>query len=272
MKSKARTASILKSAFLDASVTGFPTFDLSELNVSTDLEFQPPTNLRLGHLVEKVVSELIKSSSNYKVVYENVQLIEDKKTIGELDFIIEDRHTKQLIHLELAYKFYLFDPSISSNPINNWIGPNRNDTLKEKLEKLKDKQFPLLYHSCAKTTLNDIVINEIDQALCFLVSLFIPYEYKARFSPVYEKAIKGYYINLETFIGFDHSEKFYYVPSKKEWGMDPSENELWTDFDGVEKQIKICIKEKQAPLCWRKYKDDYLAFFVVWWGELMVDG
>jgi hypothetical protein len=35
--------------------------------------------------------------------------------------------------MELAYKFYLFDPSISSEPINNWIG-NRNDSLQEKLE------------------------------------------------------------------------------------------------------------------------------------------
>jgi hypothetical protein len=35
--------------------------------------------------------------------------------------------------MELAYKFYLFDPSISSEPINNWIGPNRN-SLQEKLE------------------------------------------------------------------------------------------------------------------------------------------
>jgi hypothetical protein len=49
-------------------------------------------------------------------LYENIQVIEDKKTIGEIDFIIEDKNTKQVIHMELAYKFYL-DPSISSEPI-----------------------------------------------------------------------------------------------------------------------------------------------------------
>jgi hypothetical protein len=65
-------------------------------------------------------------------LYENIQVIEDKKTIGEIDFIIEDKNTKQVIHMELAYKFYLFDPSISSEPINNWIGPNRDDSLQEK--------------------------------------------------------------------------------------------------------------------------------------------
>ena len=264
MKTKSRISSILNASNLDFSITGLQTFDLSELNVVTDLEFQLPTNLRLGHLAEKIVSEFIKASTNFKVLYENVQIIEDKKTIGEIDFIIEDKNKKQLIHMELAYKFYLFDPNISSEPINNWIGPNRKDSLKEKLEKTKRKQFPLLYNDYAKSQF-DIAIDEVSQALCLLVSLFIPYEYKGNFNPVYEKAIKGYYLNMEAFIGFDNSEKTYYIPPKKEWGMDPSENEIWTDFNGVEKHINTCIKEKQAPLCWQKNKGTYSAFFIVWW-------
>lgn len=265
MKTKSRIASILKANTLDFSITGLQTFSLSELNLVTELDFQLPTNLRLGHLAEIIVSELIKSSTNYKVLYENVQLIEDKKTIGEIDFIIKNKNTRQLIHMELAYKFYLFDPKNSSEPINNWIGPNRNDSLKEKLEKVKNKQFPLLYHNSAKSKFNEIEIGEASQALCLLVSLFIPYEYRGSFSSIYEKAIKGYYLNIEKFISFDHSEKNYYLPSKKEWGMTPSENENWTDFNGIEKYINTSIKEKQAPLCWQKYKDSYLAFFIVWW-------
>jgi hypothetical protein len=265
MKNKSRIASILKANSLDFSITGLPSFNLSELNLTSDLEFQLPTNIRLGHLVEKIVSELIKSSANYRVLYENAQVIEDKKTIGEVDFIIEEVSTNQIIHMELAYKFYLYDPNISSEPINNWIGPNRNDSLKEKLERLKRKQFPLLYHNCAEAKFSTIEISEASQALCLLVSLFIPYEFKASFSSIYVKAIKGYYMNLEIFISLDNSEKFYYIPSKKEWGMDPSENEIWTNFNGIEKYIGTSIKEKQAPLCWQKHNDSYLALFIVWW-------
>jgi hypothetical protein len=265
MKTKSRIASILKASNLDFSITGLPTFNLLELNLLSDLEFQLPSNLRLGHLVEKIVSELIKSSTNYKVLYENIQVIENKKTIGEIDFIIAANNTKQVIHLEVAYKFYLFDPNISSEPINNWIGPNRNDSLKEKLEKVSSKQFPLLYHKGAKSKLNNIEIDKASQALCLLASLFIPYEYKANFSPSYKKAIKGYYLNIQTFISLDSSEKTYYIPSKKEWGMDPAENEIWSDFNGVEKYINTSIKEKKAPLCWQKHKESYLAFFIVWW-------
>mgnify|MGYP000175939740 CR=1 FL=1 len=95
MKTKSRIESILKTNSLDFSITGLPTFNLSELDLITDLEFQLPTNIRLGHLAEKIVSELIKSSSNYKVLYENIQVIDGKKTIGEIDFIIEDNKLKQ---------------------------------------------------------------------------------------------------------------------------------------------------------------------------------
>jgi len=265
MNTKSRIASIVKANSLDAAVSGLHTFHLSELILQNEVEFQLPTNIRLGHLAEKIVAELIKSSVNYKLLYENIQIIEDGKTIGEIDFIIQNKIEKKVIHLELAYKFYLFDPSISTEPIDNWIGPNRNDSLVEKLDKLKRKQFPLLYHRCTASNLSTINMDNVSQALCLLVSLFIPYEFKAKLSPVYEKAIKGYYLNLETFISLNVKEKTYYLPSKKEWGMDASENEIWTDYKGVENQINTNIKEKQALLCWQKYKETYLSFFITWW-------
>ena len=265
MNTKSRIDSILKANSLDFSITGLQSFKLSELQLEPDLDFHLPTNIRLGHLVEKIVSELIKSSANFKVLYENIQIIENKKTIGEIDFIIEEINTKQVIHLELAYKFYLLDPSISSELINNWIGPNRNDSLREKLEKLKSKQLPLLYDNCTKAKFNDIAIDEVSQAICLCVSLFIPYEFKGNISSIYDKAIRGYYLNLETFTHLDNSSKGYHLPSKKEWGMGPSENEIWTDFQGIEKTIHTIIKGKQSPLCWQKHRGSYISFFIVWW-------
>ena len=271
MNTKSRIESILNASILDSSITGLPSFNLSNLNLGKDkgkgkhLDFQLPSNIRLGHLAEKIFSRLIAASSNYRVLYENIQLIEDKKTIGEIDFIIEEVSSNQVTHVELAYKFYLYDPTISEEPLKNWIGPNRNDSLNEKLEKLKSKQLPILYHDSAQGRLNNMVIEEATQAICLLVSLFIPYEYKASFSPVYEKAIKGFYLNIETFSSLDNSEKSYHLPKKTEWGMDPAGNEVWTDFSGVEESINAGIRGKQAPLCWMKDGGVYSTFFIVWW-------
>ena len=265
MNTKSRITSLLKTATLDSAVTGFPTFDLSRLELPTVLDFELPTNLRLGHLAEKIVSHLIQSSMNYKVVYENIQILEQLKTIGELDFIIEDIENNQLIHLELAYKFYLFDPSISTQTTYNWIGPNRNDSLMEKLDKLKTKQFPLLYHPCTASQLADVDVKTVSQALCLLVSLFVPYDFNPILPPVYQKAIKGYYLNLETFISLDCADKSYFLPSKTAWGIDPQENEMWYDYHTIKDQLAVNMSEKQAPLCWQKQKGNYIAFFIVWW-------
>jgi hypothetical protein len=265
MNTYQRIKSILKATNLDSSITGLKTFNLSNLNLPIEPDFQLPNNLRLGHLSEKVVSELIKSSTNYTVLYENAQLIEDKRTLGEIDFILEEHDTNQLIHMELAYKFYLFDPSISSEEIKNWIAPNRNNSLTGMLEKLKKKQFPLLYHKSAKAKLKNIDINEATQALCLLVSLFIPYESNSSFSPAYTQVIKGYYLNMDTFISLDDSAKSYYIPQKKEWGMDPADNETWTDFKGIEEGMRTSIGEERALLCWQKQEDSYSTFFITWW-------
>ena len=88
MNNTSRITSILRASGLDFSITGFQSFNLSKLNLRTDFDFHLPTNLRLGHLAEKIVSSLITSSKNYKVLYENTQLTENKRTIGEIDFIV----------------------------------------------------------------------------------------------------------------------------------------------------------------------------------------
>ncbi|MGB6034682.1 MAG: DUF1853 family protein, partial [Cryomorphaceae bacterium] len=201
----------------------------------------------------------------FDMVDENIQIIEEKRTIGELDFVVKEIDKERLIHIELAYKFYLLDPSISAEPINNWIGPNRNDSLKEKLQKLKRKQFPLLSHPHVKTRLNEIEINDVSQALCLLASLYIPYESKMDLSPAYAEAVKGYYLDLETLSKLDSSTKTYHLPLKKEWGMDPADNEIWANFKDVEEVLVKSLSEKQARLCWQKDGDTYSEFFIVWW-------
>lgn len=265
LANQARIKSILKSETLATAVTSCPTFHLSQLQLSPIPNFELPGNLRLGHLVEKSVAELIKCSNNYKLLFENIQILNGKKTIGELDFIIQETTTNQLIHLELAYKFYLFAPSISSEQKNNWIGPNRNDSLVEKLDKLKQKQFPLLYHECTKKALDTLPIKDIQQQLCLLASLYIPYNYKGEIVTDYQKAIKGYYISFNRLSSIQTTEKKYYIPAKKEWGIHPSENKIWLNYAELQEKIEASIKEKQAVLCWENDKGIYSELFIVWW-------
>lgn len=265
MNKLARILSILNCHHLESSVTGFPSFDLSSLHLSAELSTELPDNLRLGHLAERIVSTLINSSDNYRVLFENIQIVDEGRTIGELDFIIESLVQKTQTHLELAYKFYLFDPRISSMEINYWIGPNRNDSLSEKLDKLKSKQFPLLYNKSTAERLKGIEVDKLNQALCFLVSLYIPYEFKASLSPEFQGGLKGYYLDKQTFDQLNTKEKLYCLPPKTEWGMDPSHNKEWKGYDELNQVITTILDGGQAVLCWQKLKEEYLEFFIVWW-------
>ena len=265
MNSKQRIRSIREAKTLDTSITGFPTFELSQLELNTDLDFQLPINLRLGHLVERIVSRLVNASSNYKLLYENLQIRNNEKTIGELDFIIQEYSSGQTLHVELAYKFYLYDPSISDQMINNWIGPNRKDSLIEKLVKLKRHQFPLLFMNNTRTRVKEIEIDKTEQALCLVALLFIPYKSEAKFNIEYKRNIKGYYLDVETFRALNHSGCKYCIPDKRAWGIEPATNKVWYNLDDMQQRIDSVLEEKQSLLCWRKEKETYTQFFVVWW-------
>ncbi len=229
------------------------------------MDFSLPGNLRLGHMVERIVSELIKRSENYRLLHENVQLFDGKQTIGEIDFILKELTTGKLLHMEFAYKFYLFDPDISSEIIKNWIGPNRKDSLVEKLEKLAQRQFPLLFHDALKSALWELSPKDIHQAACILSSLYVPYQCRLDFDPAYKDSIRGYYLNLDAFSALHDPRKRYYIPVKLQWGMDPSSNKNWEDFASTKRVLQQCMMEKQAQLCWQNQEGAYSQFFVVWW-------
>ena len=234
-----------------------------ELPSIPDLDL--PNNLRLGHLAEKVVAGLIKASTNYTLLRENIQIIQGNDTVGELDFIVQEASTKAVTHVELAYKFYLFDPSRSENPLAGWIGPNRNDSLAEKLNKLKLKQLPLLYHASAKTLFPEVEISQVSQALCLLATLYIPCGYSRSFGESITKAIKGYYLTFGKFKTLNTIRKGYYIPSKKEWGIEPATNKQWAPLEEVEPIISSQIAEKRAVLIWQKNQKEYTSFFITWW-------
>lgn len=265
MNTKLRIESVLNSVSLPSSITGLDTFELSELTLSHDLDFSLPNDLRLGHLIEQIVSQLVQSSSNFQLHHHGVQFKEGNKTIGEIDLIIQDNVTQQVSHIELAYKFYLLDPSISDRELNNWIGPNRNDSLHEKLAKTKNKQFPLLHGDLSQSELRSLKVEEVSQKLCLLASLFIPFGFEGQIGDGYRKAVKGYYLNWESFQQQHHSNRLYHLPPKKEWGMDPSDKSIWLNYSEIQGTIEKSMEESRSVLCWAKAEGSFSTFFITFW-------
>lgn len=101
---------------------------------------------RLGARFEALWRYFFDHHSFYQVLAANLQINVNGRTLGALDFLLEDGFSQHIIHLELAVKFYLYFPPsgpVDSVDLSQWIGPNPDDNLQLKLDHLRYHQLPL---------------------------------------------------------------------------------------------------------------------------------
>ena len=221
----------------------------------------------LGKRVERFFEYQIRHSKHYDLKISNLQVIANKQTLGELDFIVEEKNTRQLIHIELVYKFYVYDPGFKEE-LARWIGPNRKDSLLEKVNRLKTKQLPLLQKKATQQILNGYHISttSIEQQVCYKASLFIPRNLKNKnFLSINNDCIVGFWIHFEEFTAKQFDQAQFYSPGKQFWPVDPSKNELWFSYSKIFPQIESFIQQQRSPLVWMKSGEHYEKFFIVWW-------
>ncbi|MGI9533069.1 DUF1853 family protein [Lutimonas sp.] len=243
-------------------------FGLEQLTIPSKslLEFNGliPDNLLLGKRVEQFVISELEQMVKVQILLSNKQIQNGTTTVGEIDCLLMQDGVP--IHLEIVFKFYLYDPSIGKNEIEHWIGPNRNDTLKKKLAKLAEKQFPLLHNPYTKPLLNSLGIeaNKVKQRVCFKAQLFTPYKTKIDYKLVNKECLRGFYVHHSRMEQFETCE--FFIPNKFDWLQDVHNGVDWLPFDTYMKVIRRLIQNNKAPLCWIKFPDGSLQkFFVVWW-------
>lgn len=225
-------------------------------------------NTVLGKRVEQFFKAAIEADENFKVVANNIQIQNDKRTLGELDFILKDLKTFKLFHIELMYKYYVYDPLIPVE-MERWIGPNRNDTLLQKIEKVKTNQFPLLKTPEAKKFLNSINIDSvgIQQQICFKASLFIPKELSTyNFPHINKECIIGFWVHLKDFSKYNKTSFKFFAPEKQDWPVDPKYGKEWFNFMEISEQIQILHLRNKSPIIWiKKPNGSFERIIVVWW-------
>ena len=128
-------------------------------------------NRRLGSIFEGLVSFWLRISPNYRELNQNIQIIENKHTYGEIDFIIEELSSGEVIHLEVAVKFYL-----GCEPYKDayrWYGTNTKDQLGKKIDHLINHQTQLTKKHPVQ--LEQYFSHTIDKRHCFIKGrLFYP--------------------------------------------------------------------------------------------------
>lgn len=246
------------------TVFGLKQFELPNIK-PTSFEGNIRKNLRLGKRVERFVENELSNHNVISVLAENSQIQNGTLTVGELDFII--KHSEKPMHLEVVYKFYLYDESFGNSEIEHWIGPNRNDNLVKKITKLKEKQLPLLYNSFTKPLLERLAIahEKIEQFVYFKAQLFVPFSLtKTSFQFINKDCIIGFYIRKNQLHQFSTCK--FFIPSKINWLQEVQTQTNWLSFELFSDKIELILHNKTAPLCWLKYPNGIVKkFFIVWW-------
>ncbi|APG59484.1 DUF1853 family protein [Christiangramia salexigens] len=226
-----------------------------------------PRNSVLGKRMESFFQMAVNQSEEYDLLSSNIQILSDKRTIGELDFLVYDKIRKKPLHVELVYKLYIYIPEFSDE-IDRWVGPNRKDSYSEKLAKLQEHQFPLLFKPETNEYLYKLRLKpeDIEQHLCFKAKLFIPEGIRPKDEGIINMdCISGFWYSHEQFLNKNWEDNLFYSPRKQDWSCDPKHNADWMDYDSINAQIKLLFEKEKAPLIWMKSGNEIRSFFVVWW-------
>lgn len=119
----------------------------------------------LGSYFECLWQFYFENYPDWELLAHHVQIFDNhqksKPTIGELDVLAASPITNTLesdnkyFHFELAVKFYLQKPNSCGNALSDWLGPQANDRLDLKYQKLTQKQLPFIHHPATEQTLKN---------------------------------------------------------------------------------------------------------------------
>ena len=223
-------------------------------------------SLMLGKRAERFLSFHIQQHPNYEILAENVQIVHEKETIGELDFLL--KHSEiGLIHLEMACKFYLYNPEATT--IHKiWCGPNNRDFLSHKKQKLMEHQFPLLQDVRTQQVLHDLNISSdaYTQMLLFQNFCFLPAQYEGTQDGVDNTNNAGTWMNQDTFESLSFDRELFFFPKKTNWLVDPMYNREWHLLDAIKPKVQAELKNRNSPMLWVLHPDGRTErWFVVWW-------
>lgn len=242
---------------------GLESFELGNNELKT-FEAYIPENLRLGKRVEYFALSNLIQQPQIEIIANNIQIQRKKTTLGELDCVL--KMNGQLKHLEIVYKFYLYVQEHGKG-LHAWIGPNKKDSLIEKLNRLKNHQLPLLYQPECINFLESIQIdvNEVAQRVLFKAQLFLPEILDdVNFEGLNKACVAGRYIHFGFFNKFRDCK--FFIPHKYDWLVIPHSNVDWVIYEKATFNIKEFIDREFSPLVWIKHPNGVIQkYFIVWW-------
>jgi hypothetical protein len=245
------------------ALDGLEQFQVSDFPTPA-LQKNGNSNMRLGFLAEHFTFDYWQQAPEIDLLARNIQVNGSNETLGEIDAILKQGN--QFVHVEIAFKIYLYDPNQGNSDLDHWIGPNRKDSLVDKLERIKTHQLPLIDQSEARDALSPWIdtTEPIASKVWIKGMLFVPKGIEVSISHLNEDCIVGHYIKRKAFEQYKDCR--FFLPSKQEWMIVPHTNVNWLDFDTILEDLDALLGRAFSPMIWVKSSKGVLSrMFVVWW-------
>lgn len=204
---------------------------------------------KLGHLYEDAMAILLEASSGFKLLARNLQL-RGKTTLGEIDFLIREHESQQLIHLELATKFYL---AVETETGLTLPGPDPRDNYFRKIHRLRTHQLPLVRNH--RNSLPDIFQNEavaVHQLVygCLFDHVHAPKPAHPEF--IHPQCRRGQWLTIDECPSFFQQDSLLEIVPKTLWPvpfkyLEDAPLEKWKADPGVERCFMIRADHQPTP-------------------------
>ncbi|WP_046078605.1 DUF1853 family protein [Halomonas sp. HG01] len=110
---------------------------------------------RMGHYHERLWQFLLDTAPNTRLLAHNLPVLQERRTLGELDLIYAESPDPVPVHLEVAIKYYLglTEGPGADDDQARWVGPGGLDSLALKRHHLEHHQLPLAQRPLARQAL-----------------------------------------------------------------------------------------------------------------------
>lgn len=140
----------------------------------------PTLRGRMGHYHERLWQFLLDTAPGTRLLAHNLPILQDRRTLGELDLLYAEIAEPTPVHFEVAIKFYLGLPEGPGDEDDQarWIGPGGLDSLALKRDHLEGHQLPLAHTPAARRALAERFgepIARLHQRLAMPGVLFYPW-------------------------------------------------------------------------------------------------
>ena len=195
---------------------------------------------RVGRYFESLVQYLLQRQG-YTIIEQNLQIQEQGRTVGELDFIYENA-SGVITHLETAIKFFLYHPSMIKQG-SHYIGPNPNDTLQTKADRLYNHQLPLSKRFYRNATVRNAYVKGI---IFYPSSTELPSDLPSRLSPHHARGSWLYASNLKHLESIQDAK--FALCHKPHWLAPPIDNNNYKNAALMKLKLQEHFNTKRHPV------------------------